>query len=507
MTVSDTRPCPHCGGEIKAAAKLCKHCQQVVIPESKGIRDRVHSICSLPQITPEFINQLSELGTAAVPALLDAADSGSSASGRRLALMALQKLARRSHLADLIGVLRKASVEDKAIILRTIEPLVRAGDNLVVRCLKGLDLEDNLFTQLAFIATLGRTRSHEAESLLKNFLDDRRPEIRNELGKALARLKGHSQPSDSLASVFLQVSDTSVSRAERSRQIWGYLDHRSLRALMETPNRARQICLDLLGSDQSRQRRVALLGLYQFADRTCIGRLAAFIQACAQDDELALSLSALERVIDSRDLPLGGLVAPNAKSTDPLVRATAIRCLGRMGERRARPMLEAHVRRDRDQHVRVAARQALEAVQRPRLPASSESTPILADLHRAIARDLGTIATSIGKQAAREVDVGSLERASERIIRACLTILRLMERDLGISLPALASRSEMKETLRKKLEPVLPAGGRDRFSAHAEVQCLTRRGVVLLPMQLVRSPSIQHAALSRFATAVSAILR
>jgi len=32
MDAKDTRPCPECGGEIKAAAKFCKHCRMAVVP-------------------------------------------------------------------------------------------------------------------------------------------------------------------------------------------------------------------------------------------------------------------------------------------------------------------------------------------------------------------------------------------------------------------------------------------------------------------------------------------
>jgi len=32
MDAKDTRQCPECGGEIKAAAKLCKHCKKTVVP-------------------------------------------------------------------------------------------------------------------------------------------------------------------------------------------------------------------------------------------------------------------------------------------------------------------------------------------------------------------------------------------------------------------------------------------------------------------------------------------
>ena len=56
MTTPDTRPCPYCGGEIKIAAKLCRHCKQPV-PEY-----RPPDINSLPLAERKYADLLVEKG-------------------------------------------------------------------------------------------------------------------------------------------------------------------------------------------------------------------------------------------------------------------------------------------------------------------------------------------------------------------------------------------------------------------------------------------------------------
>jgi len=411
----------------------------------------------------------------------------------------------------------KGNPEHSALLLRAIERLTRRGDVSVVRCLRLAPKQKDTLSRLAYIAVLRKTECLEAEPLLKPLLRDSQVDVRYSAFKALEMLASEKRGSAHWIRLLKLKSDATAAQVENAKRILSCFDLATLKALNDKPEDGRRLCCVVLRSDDAKKRRLGLLGLGQFGDRSCINEILTCMKNNQAPDELALALSVLERFADGRDVPLGPYLVPFCKHSEPLVRAAAIRVMGSIKEQRALPLIQVLSARDMDVHVRATASQVLRVIKKPKrlngkTPKQTgdqkkeigQYPPLTQELNRLSSEVTDNVMTSIKEHGIQDK---SAKNACQRIVGAHKQVMSVLARTTGITVE-IASHTELVCSVLEQIEKLHTKDPVSCVAVRSQVECLARRGIVLFPLAMLnRSVAIPEASLMQATKELSETVR